>query len=109
MEQEDLKDKVLHDANTGEVLGWTTARARYDATAFEERLLLPDRVQAMCRDRFDHLLAHGGPEQKTIIFCARDRHADDVAITMNNLYAAWCAEHGKPRLENPEKFRMPVS
>ena len=37
----------------------------------------------------------GGPEQKTIIFCARDRHADDVAIAMNNLYADWCAEQGK--------------
>jgi type I site-specific restriction endonuclease len=33
----------------------------------------------MCQDLFQYLLATGGPEQKTIIFCARDRHADDVA------------------------------
>jgi len=66
VEQSDLRDKVLRDANTGEVLGWTTARARYDATDFEERLLLPDRVQAMCQDLFAQLLATGGPEQKTL-------------------------------------------
>ena len=35
-------------------------------------------------------------EQKTIIFCARDRHADDVAIAMNNLYADWCRAKGRP-------------
>jgi type I restriction enzyme R subunit len=100
VEQADLQDKVLRDAGTGEVLGWTTARARYDATDFEERLLLPDRVREMCQDLFGHLLATGGPEQKTIIFCTRDRHADEVGIAMNNLYAAWCADQGKPRLES---------
>ena len=42
---------------------------------------------AMCRDLFQHLLDNGGPAQKTIIFCARDVHADWVAIDMNNLYA----------------------
>jgi len=86
------------------VLGWVTARARYDATDFEERLLLPDRVQAMCGDLFQRLLATGGPEQKTIVFCARDRHAEDVAIALNNLYAEWCAAQGRPRLE-PYAFK----
>src|SRR5207248_6343324 len=60
-------------------------------------LLLPDRVQAMCRDLFRHLLATVGPEQKTIVFCARDRHAEDVAIALNNLYATWCGEQGRAR------------
>jgi type I restriction enzyme R subunit len=104
LEQSDLQDKALRDANTGEALGWTTARARYAATDFEERLLLPDRVREMCRDLFSHLLATGGPEQKSIIFCARDRHADDVTVAMNNLYATWCAEQGKPRLD-PYAFK----
>ena len=58
---------------------------------FEDQLLMPDRVTAMCQDLFACLLDTGGPEQKTIIFCARDRHADDVAAAMNNLYADWCA------------------
>ena len=51
-------------------MGWTVARARYDAAAFEDRLLLSERVAAMTRDLFDHFLATGGPEQKTIVFCA---------------------------------------
>jgi type I restriction enzyme R subunit len=104
VEQEDLKSKTLRDANTGEPVGWVAARARYDATAFEDRLLLPERVSAMARDLFDYLLATGGPEQKTIIFCARDRHADDVAAALNNLYAAWCAAEGRSRLE-PYAFK----
>ena len=90
--------------DTGEAVGWAEARARYEAAAFEDRLLLPERVAAMTRDLFDHLLATGGPEQKTIMFCARDRHADDVATALNNLYATWCAAEGRPRLE-PYAFK----
>ena len=101
---EDLAGKLLTDALTGEMLTTAEVRARYEATDFEERLGLPDRVQAMCHDLFRHLLATGGPEQKTIIFCARDRHADDVTIAMNNLYATWCAEQGRQRLE-PYAFK----
>src|SRR6266446_2483488 len=104
VEQADLKEKTLRDANTGEPVGWVVTRARYDAAAFEDRLLLPERVAAMARDLFDHLLATGGPEQKTIVFCARDRHADDVATALNNLYAACCAAEGRRRLE-PYAFK----
>ncbi len=104
VEVEDFAGKRVTDARTGEVLTVAEARARYEATDFEERLLLPDRVQAMCRDLFQHLLAAGGPEQKTIVFCARDRHAEDVAIAMNNLYAEWCAAQGRQRLE-PYAFK----
>jgi type I restriction enzyme R subunit len=53
----------------------------------------------MCQDLFNYLLGFGGPAQKAIIFCARDRHADDVAVCMNNLYARWCADNGKQRLD----------
>jgi type I restriction enzyme R subunit len=104
VEHADLQDKVIRDANTGEVLGWGDAEARYEASEFEERLLLPERVEVMSRDLFRHLVETGGPEQKAIIFCARDRHAEDVAIAMNNLYAAWCEGQGRPRLE-PYAFR----
>ena len=104
VEVEDFAGKRVSDARTGEVLTVAEARARYEATDFEERLLLPDRVEAMCRDLFQHLLAAGGPEQKTIVFCARDRHAEDVAIAMNNLYAEWCAAQGRQRLE-PYAFK----
>ncbi len=88
------------DAVTGHAVTAAELRALYERTTFEDRLLLPDRVIAMCEDLFLHLLATGGPDQKTIIFCARDRHADDVAATMNNLYAEWCREHGQTPMEH---------
>ena len=71
----------------------------YERFQFENRLLLPDRVLAMCQDLFNYLLETGEPEQKTIVFCARDRHADDVAVCMNNLYAKWCADNSRRRLD----------
>lgn len=92
------------DANTGQPLSRDQLQAMYEKTEFEDRLLLPDRVMAMTRDLFDYLLQTGGPEQKTIIFCARDRHAQDVAIAMNNLYADWCKANGVDRAE-PYAFK----
>jgi type I restriction enzyme R subunit len=65
---------------------------------------MPERVAEMCNDLFANLVANGGPEQKTIIFCARDAHADIVAATMNNLYAEWCRQEGKSRL-TPYAFK----
>jgi type I restriction enzyme R subunit len=50
----------------------------------------------MCADLFKRLCEHGGPEQKVIIFCARDLHADRVAMQMQRLYATWCMEKGQP-------------
>ena len=90
------------DANTGRPLSAAEIDAAYEKTEFETRLLLPDRVNAMCLDLFTHLLGSDkerGPHQKTIIFCARDRHADDVATAMNNLYAQWCKAAGNTRKE----------
>jgi len=104
----DLSGKHITDAMTGEVLGQDDARARYDAPDIEDKILMPERVAAMTKDLFNHLLETSGPEQKTIIFCTRDRHADDVATAMNNLYADWCAKNGKPRLE-PYAFKCTAS
>ncbi len=104
VDEADLIGKQITDARTGEVLATAEARRRYEAHDFEDRLLLPERVAAMCRDLFQHLVATGGPEQKTIVFCARDRHADEVAAAMNNLYAQWCKAHGRERLD-PYAFK----
>ena len=92
------------DAVTGALLAREQLKDHFVKTEFEDRILLPDRVLAMCRDLFQFLLETGGPEQKTIIFCARDRHADDVAVRMNNLYALWCIANGRQRLE-PYAFK----
>ncbi|MDA8237038.1 MAG: DEAD/DEAH box helicase family protein [Chloroflexi bacterium] len=92
LDRDDLAPLPLWDTMTGEQLAAAEARDHYGAPSFEDRLVLPDRVRAMADDLFDLLLATGGPEQKTIVYCARDSHADDVAIALNNRYAHWCAE-----------------
>jgi len=87
------------DALTGLPMTEEQIDEQYRKTQYENQILLPDRVLAMCKDLFNYLLESGGPEQKTIIFCARDRHADDVAVCLNNLYVAWCTANGKTRCE----------
>ena len=96
---DDIMARNPVDAITGLPMRREQLEAYYNRTQYEDRILLPDRVLAMCQDLFNYLLKTGGPEQKTIIFCARDRHADDVAVCMNNLYAKWCTENGDQRLD----------
>jgi len=105
---EDILARHPVDANTGQPVSAAELKARYEKTEYEDRILLPDRVLAMSQDLFNYLLDTGGPEQKTIIFCARDRHAEDVASTLNNLYAQWCARQGKARLD-PYAFKCTAS
>ena len=81
------------DALTGKAVDAEQLRALYERTDFEARLQLPDRVQAMCADLFQQLCDTGGPEQKTIIFCVRDSHAQAVADMIGNLYAQWCTDN----------------
>jgi type I restriction enzyme R subunit len=101
---EDILARGARDATTGEMVAEEDLRHLYQATDYEDRILLPDRVLAMCQDLFSYFLDTGGPEQKTIIFCVRDRHADNVAATMNNLYARWCQENGRKPAE-PYAFK----
>ncbi len=96
------------NATTGQPVTRAELDDLYQKYDYEAVLLLPDRVLAMCQDLFNYLLDTGGPEQKSIIFCVRDRHADDVAIAMNNLYAQWCANNGRQRLE-PYAFKCTAS
>lgn len=80
-----LQDKKLNDPITGRTINVQELEKKYNATRFEALLRLPDRVNALSADLFEQLLTHGGPEQKTVIFCAGDSHADEVANAMNNL------------------------
>lgn len=103
----DIIRRNPRDANTGRPLTAAEIADAYDKTDFETKLLLPERVNAMCLDLFTRLASSDperGPLQKTIIFCTRDRHADAVANAMNNLYAQWCAAKGVARKE-PYAFR----
>lgn len=88
------------DARTGAVAEEDSVRQHYSRTQFEQQLLLPDRVAAMCSSLFRHLLTNGGgPLQKTIVFCARDSHAQAVTAELNNLYAGWALANKQARKE----------
>ncbi len=106
----DLQGKQLTNAHTGQPVAPDTVAERNEGASLEQRLILPERVQAMCAHLFERLLVHGegDPHQKTIVFCASDHHADLVANALNNLYAAWCRERGQRRL-NKYAFKCMAS
>jgi len=81
------------DARTGRAVAEDEIKEEYNAQHFDNQLLFPERIAAMCSDLFQRLCEHGGPEQKVIIFCTRDIHADRVAMQMQRLYAQWCKEN----------------
>jgi type I restriction enzyme R subunit len=96
----DLIGKKLTNALTGQPVGPAVVAERNEGPALEQKLILPDRVQTMCAHLFGRMLANGenDPQQKTIIYCASDHHADLVANEMNGLYAAWCKAQSRRRL-----------
>jgi type I restriction enzyme R subunit len=103
-----LKKEVLDHkakrADTGKRAQTHEVRDHYSAKDYDAKLQIPERVIAMCDDLFKYLLETGGPEQKTIIFCAADAHADRVASRLNNLYADWCMANSRARAE-PYAFK----
>lgn len=70
-------------------------KAEYTGKDFDDELFIELRTPKMCEDLFQLLCGNGGPEQKVIIFCTREIHADRVAQQMNNLYTRWCKEQGQ--------------
>jgi type I restriction enzyme R subunit len=103
-----VKKEVLeHNAkrvDTGKKAQASEVRDLYSAKDYDAKLQIPERVIAMCDDLFQYLLETDGPEQKTIIFCAADAHADRVAAHLNNRYADWCKANGRARAE-PYAFK----
>ena len=71
LQRSDLEGRELTDPITGKAVSTDEARTRYEARSFEAYLMIPNRVEAMCRSLFEHLVNTGDPEQKSIIFCAR--------------------------------------
>jgi type I restriction enzyme R subunit len=82
------------DAKSGREIRQEEIKDQYTSRHFDSQLLMPERIAAMCEDLFKQLCLHGGPEQKAIIFCTREIHADRVAMQMNNLYSEWCKQQG---------------
>jgi type I restriction enzyme R subunit len=104
VKREDIEVLGAKDSVTGEPIPPDEIREFYEPQSFEDKIQLPDRVKAMCKDLFNMLIETGGPHQKTVIFCTRDTHADAVASEMNNLYADWCSKNKQQRLE-PYAFK----
>ncbi|WP_028081148.1 DEAD/DEAH box helicase family protein [Solimonas soli] len=99
------RDEILkagvRDIRTGKPLtDEDLTKSEYTGKDFDDELFIDLRTPRMCADLFKLLCENGGPEQKVIIFCTRDLHADRVAMQMNNLYAEWCKEHGQPRKDD---------
>lgn len=67
----------------------------YTGKDFDNEIFVEMRTPAMCEDLFQQLIANGGPEQKVIIFCNREIHADRVVMYMNNLYTNWCKKNNQ--------------
>ena len=96
----DLKGKKLTNALTGQPVTADAVAERNEGSALEQKLILPERVEAMCGHLFKELLksGEGDPHQKTIVYCASDHHADLVTNQLNNLYTVWCKTNGQRRL-----------
>ncbi len=96
--RDDIEKRSAVDPFTGKKVRPEDIEDKYSAKDYEVKLMLDDRVNAMCDDLFQHFLETGGPYQKTIIFCARDTHANHIMITLNNIYERWCREnHRTPK------------
>lgn len=88
-----LKARVK-DIRTGrELTEADLTKSEYTGKDFDDELFIELRTPKMCADLFNLLCANGGPEQKVIIFCTREIHADRVAMHMNNLYVQWCTDN----------------
>lgn len=99
--REEILKAGARDIKTGKPLTEDDlTKAEYTGKDFDDELFIDLRTPKMCEDLFQLLCDNGGPEQKVIIFCTRDLHADRVAMQMNNLYARWCKENGKSRKDN---------
>ncbi len=94
--KEEILRAGVRDLKTGKPLtAEDLTKDEYTGKDFDDELFIELRTPKMCQDLFQLLCENGGPEQKVIIFCTREIHADRVAQHMNNLYVRWCREQGQ--------------
>ncbi len=84
--KDELVERGVYDAKTGKPMLLSDVKEVYTKNDFDKKLIMPDRRMAMCKDLLKQFEKTGGVKQKTIIFCVNDKHAEDVAIELNNLY-----------------------
>jgi type I restriction enzyme R subunit len=94
--KQEILEAGAKDIRTGKPLtAEDLTKDEYTGKDFDDEVFIELRTPKMCQDLFQMLCDNGGPEQKVIIFCTREIHADRVALHMNNLYVRWCKEHGQ--------------
>ncbi len=86
LRREDLINKGVTDAKTGKLLSPEELNETYTKKDFDRRLIMPERRDAMCEDLIQNFEKTGDIRQKTIIFCANDKHAEDVANELERIY-----------------------
>ena len=84
--KEELITRGAIDSKTGKKLTEKDLKAIYTKENFDKQLIMDERRKAMCNDLMEQFEKTGGVKQKTIIFCANDKHAEDVANGLNNIY-----------------------
>ncbi|MBC1240001.1 DEAD/DEAH box helicase family protein [Nostoc sp. 2RC] len=97
---EDILASNPVDFETGLAVEEKVIRRLMKKGNLKTRLMLPNFEKRRCEDLFHYLLETGGAEQKTIIFCNSDRHADLVSANMENLYAEWCEQNQHRRCDS---------
>lgn len=100
IQQKEVLEKKSHVTNTGETPQVNEVKERYKAAGYDRELMLDDRQIAMTDDLFEFLLKtnQNNPHQKSIIFCASDTHATEIANKLENRYKAWCKQQNlKPK------------
>jgi type I restriction enzyme R subunit len=97
---EDILTRNPKDADTGLAVSEAEIRQIFQRGKIKSRIFLPNFEERRCQDLFNYLLETGGVEQKTIIFCMSDRHADLITKYMNDLYAEWCKQNNHKRVED---------
>lgn len=94
--KQEILDAKVTNIKTGQPLTETDlTKDTYTGKDFDNELFIEMRTPVMCEDLFQQLIENGGPEQKVIIFCNREIHADRVVMYMNNLYVKWCRENNQ--------------
>lgn len=101
----DFECGTITIADSGEAASISDVGEQYGASSLEKRLLMPDRVSAMCEDLFNHLASSDKPEQKSSFFCIEIRHANEVSAELNNLYVKWCADTAESDGDDISTFR----
>ena len=94
--KQDILDAKVTDIKTGRLLTEEDlTKSEYTGKDFDDSLFIDLRTPKMCEDLFMQLCENGTPEQKVIIFCNREIHADRVVMHLNNYYTKWCKKHNK--------------